>query len=70
MINECPDHRMHEERIRRTEEDVQRLFDKFGTAVGLMYKVDKRLEGLYGKIAGIAAAITVFIVIVEKFFIK
>lgn len=57
---------------RRNRDDVQKLFDKFGEAIGLMYKVDKKLENWTGKVAGISicvsGAIGVIIMIV-KFFI-
>lgn len=51
----CPYHSGLESRVRRSEEDIQKLFDKFGTAVGLMYKVDKKMEGIWGKLVGVAA---------------
>jgi len=61
IMGECKDctlHAEHNVRIERTEEDVQRLFGEFGEVINLLHKVDKRLEGLYGKIAGIAFAIS------------
>jgi hypothetical protein len=69
-MTECDEHKAHSVRLDRTESDVQKLFDKLGGALGLMYKIDKRLEGLYGKIAGIALASSflmgVIIVLVQK----
>jgi hypothetical protein len=62
----CPYHVDHENRINRNEQDIQTQFAKIGEALGLMHKVDKRLEGLYGKITGISAVTGTIIVLIPK----
>lgn len=68
----CNTHSEHVVRIDRAEEDIQRLFTRFGELISLMYKIDKRLEGLFGKISGIAFIMSllmgVVVVFVEKMF--
>ena len=49
---DCLMHFEHSARLDRAEADIQTLFSKLGEALSLMYKVDKRLEGLNGKIIG------------------
>jgi len=66
VCDDCVHHSDHASRITRSEEDIQRLFDKLGAAIGLMSKIDKRLEGLYGKITGIAMSSSLLITIILK----
>jgi len=62
----CNIHEDHHTRIKRNEDDIQKLFDKFGDAIGLMYKVDKKMEALTGKIAGIAIAVAILSPVLMK----
>lgn len=55
---DCPDHSGLCVRITRNEQDVQTLYSKVGESIGLLHRIDKRLEGLHTKIALIAAGIT------------
>lgn len=63
---QCPHHSGLSARTVRNEQDIQTLFDKLGEAIGILHRVDKRLEGLMGKIAGIAAATTLAMSIILK----
>jgi len=54
----CKEHSGYASRTKRNEEDIQRLFEKFGEAIGLMYKVDKKLENWSGKVAGISLCVS------------
>ena len=71
MNGNCPNHSGLDERSRRNAKDVQRLFDKFGEAISLMYKVDKKLDNWTGKVAGISicvtGTITVIIFVIRHF---
>jgi hypothetical protein len=60
----CMMHLAHTVRIERNESDIKTLFSKVGEAIGLMYKVDKRLEGLNGKIIGASAGASILIGVV------
>lgn len=57
----CDEHSAIATRVERNEEDIQKLFDKFGEAIGLMYRLDKKMENWQGKVAGIALAASLLV---------
>jgi len=53
-------------RVTRNEQDIQRLFDKFGEAISMMHRIDKRLEGLWGKVTGIVLGMSILVGVIMK----
>lgn len=68
------EHSAIETRTERNEADIQALFSKFGEAITLMYKIDRKLSNWTGKTAGIvlgvSTIISVLIMVLKEYVIK
>jgi len=62
----CREHSGLQTRVDRNEQDIQTLFSKVGESIGLLHRIDKRLEAFHAKIAGVAAAVTLGVSLLLK----